>query len=77
MNVENIIWYNNPIVLFLNIDQIYPYEHLTVIEKSNTIARLAFYIGIIIIFFRDYVIFDSSQRCWRQRQKRKEEEIIK
>ena len=45
---NNILWYNNPIILFKNLDQFYPYSELKYYEKINSIARLAIYLIIII-----------------------------
>jgi hypothetical protein len=45
---NNILWYNNPIILFKNLDQFFPYNDLKYSEKINSIARLAVYLIIII-----------------------------
>jgi len=42
-------WFKNPSILFINLDQIYPFGKLTHIYRFNLIARLALYIVFMII----------------------------
>jgi hypothetical protein len=42
------IWYNNPGVLLSNLNEFYPSNDLTRVEKINAIARLAVYYIILI-----------------------------
>ena len=42
-------WFKNPSILFINLDQIYPFGKLTHIYGVNLIARLALYIVFMII----------------------------
>jgi hypothetical protein len=42
------LWYNNPTVLLNNLDQFFPMDKLTHIEKINSLARFAIYYSILI-----------------------------
>lgn len=42
------LWYNNPAILFQNMNEFFPTNDLNRIEKVNAIARLAIYYLIII-----------------------------
>ena len=43
------IWYKNPIVLISNMDEFFPTNDLSKINKINAIFRFALYYSIIII----------------------------
>ena len=45
------LWYKNPKVLFDNLDQFYPSNTYTTIEKNNAMVRFALYYSIIILLF--------------------------
>jgi hypothetical protein len=45
------IWYNNPGILLSNLNEFYPSNDLTRVEKINAIARLAIYYIILISIF--------------------------
>lgn len=49
----NTYWYNNPLILLNNYQQIIPYKHFTRIEKINSIARLSILIIILIIISKN------------------------
>jgi hypothetical protein len=50
-NDDELLWYQNPLILFKNIDQIYPYISLSIPKKINSIARLALYFLLFIYIF--------------------------
>jgi hypothetical protein len=50
-NGNQILWYQNPSILFKNLDHIYPGDSLMYNDKINSIARLALYYSLIIIIF--------------------------
>jgi hypothetical protein len=43
------IWYKNPNILFKNIDQMFPSANMSIIEKNNSIARLALFLLILFL----------------------------
>jgi hypothetical protein len=45
---KNILWYDNPHVLFDNLTIFLPYTYLTPIEKKNSLVRLSIYVTIFI-----------------------------
>jgi hypothetical protein len=46
------LWYKNPKVLFDNLDQFYPSNTYTNIEKNNAMVRFALYYSILILLFK-------------------------
>jgi len=46
---SKILWYDNPTLLLENMNNYYPHNHLSRIEKINSLARLGIYITIIIL----------------------------
>ena len=48
---EDKLWYKNPIVLISNMDEFFPTNDLSKINKINAIVRFASYYSIIIIFY--------------------------
>ena len=42
------LWYNNPVILFEDMNEFFPTNDLNRIQKVNAIARLAIYYLILI-----------------------------
>jgi hypothetical protein len=57
INNKNILWYDNPYVLFDDLPIFLPYVYLTPIEKKNALIRLSIYITILIFL-------SKQQRMW-------------
>ena len=48
-NQNDKLWYNNPLILLNNMDEFFPTNDLSKINKINSIIRFALYYSIIII----------------------------
>jgi hypothetical protein len=48
-NDDNNIWYKNPLILFSNMDEFFPTNDLSKLNKINSIIRFAIYYSTIII----------------------------
>lgn len=46
------LWYENPKVLFDNMDHFFPNKNLTQLQKINSLARFAIYYSILIIILQ-------------------------
>lgn len=54
---KNTLWYDNPYVLFDDLQVFLPYMYLTPIEKKNALIRLSIYVTILIFLSR-------QERIW-------------
>lgn len=48
MNTETPIWYKNPLVLLSDINQVIPLKTMSLVEQSNSLARLAILSALFI-----------------------------